>query len=209
MEKIKVIIADDSDFVRDGMRIILSVDEEFEVLGCAKNGKEAVELCMKEKPDVVLMDIQMPVMNGIEATKEIVKRGLGKVLILTTFDADELVDKALKNGAGGYLINNHTPEHLKQMIKAVYHGGNILDDQVFSKFTDMGVKSSTNFDNSLFTSRELDIIEAIAEGLANKEIAEKLFISEGTVKNHISAILEKGNLAHRTQVAVYYLTGKK
>jgi len=209
MEKIKVIIADDSDFVRDGMRIILSVDEEFEVLGCAKNGKEAVELCMKEKPDVVLMDIQMPVMNGIEATKEIVKRGLGKVLILTTFDADELVDKALKNGAGGYLIKNHTPEHLKQMIKAVYHGGNILDDQVFSKFTDMGVKSSTNFDNSLFTSRELDIIEAIAEGLANKEIAEKLFISEGTVKNHISAILEKGNLAHRTQVAVYYLTGKK
>ena len=209
MEKIKVIIADDSDFVRDGMRIILSVDEEFEVLGCAKNGKEAVELCMKEKPDVVLMDIQMPVMDGIEATKEIVKRGLGKVLILTTFDADELVDKALKNGAGGYLIKNHTPEHLKQMIKAVYHGGNILDDQVFSKFTDMGVKASTSFDTSLFTSRELDIIEAIAEGLANKEIAEKLFISEGTVKNHISAILEKGNLAHRTQVAVYYLTGKK
>ena len=209
MEKIKVIIADDSDFVRDGMRIILSVDEEFEVLGCAKNGKEALELCMKEKADVILMDIQMPVMDGIEATKEIVKRGLGKVLILTTFDADELVDKALKNGAGGYLIKNHTPEHLKQMIKAVYHGGNILDDQVFSKFTDMGVKASTNFDSSLFTSRELDIIEAIAEGLANKEIAEKLFISEGTVKNHISTILEKGNLAHRTQVAVYYLTGKK
>jgi len=209
MDKIKVIIADDSDFVRDGMRIILSVDEEFEVLGCAKNGKEAVELCMKEKPDVVLMDIQMPVMDGIEATKEIVKRGLGKVLILTTFDADELVDKALKNGAGGYLIKNHTPEQLKQMIKAVYHGGNILDDQVFSKFTQMGVKSSTNFDSSIFTSRELDIIASIAEGLANKEIAEKLFIIEGTVKNHISTILEKGNLAHRTQVAVYYLTGKK
>ena len=209
MDKIKVIIADDSDFVRDGMRIILSVDEEFEVLGCAKNGKEAVELCMKEKPDVILMDIQMPVMDGIEATKEIVKRGLGKVLILTTFDADELVDKALKNGAGGYLIKNHTPEHLKQMIKAIYHGGNILDNQVFSKFTDKGVKSNTNFDNSLFTSRELDIIKAIAEGLTNKEIAEKLFISEGTVKNHISTILEKGSLAHRTQVAVYYLTGKK
>ena len=209
MDKIKVIIADDSDFVRDGMRIILSVDEEFEVLGCAKNGKEALELCMRDKPDVVLMDIQMPIMDGIEATKEIVKRGLGKVLILTTFDADDLVDKALKNGAGGYLIKNHTPEHLKQMIKAVYHGGNILDEQVFSKFTDMGVKSSTNFDKSLFTSRELDIIEAIAEGLANKEIAEKLFISEGTVKNHISTIFEKGNLTHRTQVAVYYLTGKK
>lgn len=209
MDKIKVIIADDSDFVRDGMRIILSVDEEFQVLGCAKNGKEAVELALKERADVILMDIQMPEMDGIEATGEIVKRGLGKVLILTTFDADDLVQKALKNGAGGYIIKNHTPEQLKQMIKSVYHGGNILDDQVFSKFTDMGVKSSVNFDSSLFTSRELDIIKAIAEGLSNKEISEKLFISEGTVKNHISTILEKGNLSHRTQVAIYYLTGKK
>lgn len=160
MDKIKVIIADDSDFVRDGMRIILSVDEEFEVLGCAKNGKEAVELASKERADVILMDIQMPEMDGIEATGEIVKRGLGKVLILTTFDADDLVQKALKNGAGGYIIKNHTPEQLKQMIKSVYHGGNILDDQVFSKFTDMGVKSSVNFDSSQFTSRELDIIKS-------------------------------------------------
>lgn len=209
MEKIKVIIADDSDFVRDGMKIILSVDEEFQVLGSARNGKEALELAMADRPDVTLMDIQMPEMDGIEATGEIVKRGLGKVLILTTFDDDELVEKALKNGAGGYLIKNHTPEQLKQMIKSVYHGGNILDDQIFSKFTDMGVKSSTNFDSSIFTPRELDIIMAIAEGLANREIAEKLYISEGTVKNHISTILEKGNLSHRTQVAVYYLTGKK
>jgi DNA-binding NarL/FixJ family response regulator len=209
MEKIKVIIADDSDFVRDGMRIILSVDEEFQVLGCAKNGKEALDLAKGEKADVILMDIQMPELDGIEATKEIVKRGLGKVLILTTFDDDELVEKALKNGADGYLIKNHTPEQLKQMIKSVYHGGNILDELVFSKFTDSGVKSSTYFDSSIFTARELDIILAISEGLSNKEIADKLFISEGTVKNHISTILEKGGLSHRTQVAVYYLTGKK
>lgn len=209
MEKIKIIIADDSDFVRDGMRIILNVDEEFEVLGCARNGKEALELAKDKKADVILMDIQMPEMDGIEATKEIVRRGLGKVLILTTFDDDELVEKALKNGAGGYLIKNHTPEQLKQMIKSVYHGGNILDEQVFTKFTDMGVKTNPGFDGSIYTSRELDIIKAIAEGLSNKEIADKLFISEGTVKNHISSILEKGGLSHRTQVAVYYLTGKK
>lgn len=209
MEKIKVIIADDSDFVRDGMRIILNVDDEFEVLGCARNGKEAVELAKNNKADVILMDIQMPEMDGIDATKEIVRRGLGKVLILTTFDDDELVEKALKNGAGGYLIKNHTPEQLKQMIKSVYHGGNILDEQVFTKFTDMGVKTNSGFDGSIYTARELDIIKAIAEGLSNKEIAEKLFISEGTVKNHISSILEKGGLSHRTQVAVYYLTGKK
>lgn len=209
MEKLKVIIADDSDFVRDGMRIILSIDEEFQVLGCAKNGKEALDLALKEKADVILMDIQMPEMDGIEATKEIVKRKLGKVLILTTFDDNDLVEKALKNGADGYLIKNHTPEQLKQMIKSIHQGVNILDEQVFSKFTDMGVKSGTGFDGSIFTTRELDIIIAISEGLSNKEIAQKLFISEGTVKNHISTILEKGGLDHRTQVAVYYLTGRK
>ncbi len=209
MDKIKVIIADDSDFVRDGMRIILSVDEQFQVIGCAKNGREALDLAMKEKADVILMDIQMPEMDGIEATKEIVKRRLGKVLILTTFDEDDLVEKAIKSGADGYLIKNHTPEQLKQMIKSIHDGVNILDGQVFSKFTDTGIKSNKGFDDSIFTTRELDIIVAIAEGLSNKEIAEKLFISEGTVKNHISTILEKGGLSHRTQVAVYYLTGRK
>ena len=101
MDKIKVIIADDSDFVRDGMKIILDVDPDFEVLGCAANGREAIELAEKEKPDVFLMDIQMPVMDGIEATKIIAERGLGKVLILTTFDDDDLVKRALKNGAKG------------------------------------------------------------------------------------------------------------
>ncbi len=209
MEKIKVIIADDSDFVRDGMRIILSVDEEFQVLGCAKNGREALELAMKEKPDVILMDIQMPEMDGIEATREIVKRKLGKVLILTTFDDDELVDKAIKSGADGYLIKNHTPDQLKQMIKSIQHGVNVIDGQVFSKFTELGIKPNPGFDDSIYTAREMDIISSIAEGLSNKEIAEKRFISEGTVKNHISTILEKGNLSHRTQVAVYYLTGRK
>lgn len=209
MDIIKVIIADDSDFVRDGMRIILGVDEEFQVLGCAKNGKEALELSMQNKADVILMDIQMPEMDGIEATKEIVKRKLGKVLILTTFDDDELVEQAIKNGADGYLIKNHTPEQLKQMIKSIHHGVNILDGQIFSKFTESGIKPNAGFDDTLFTPRELDIIEAIAEGLSNKEIAEKLYISEGTVKNHMSTILEKGGLSHRTQVAVYYLTGRK
>jgi Response regulator containing a CheY-like receiver domain and an HTH DNA-binding domain len=209
MDKIKVIIADDSDFVRDGMRIILSVDEEFQVLGCAKNGREALDLAMKEKADVILMDIQMPEMDGIEATGEIAKRKLGKVLILTTFDEDELVEKAIKNGADGYLIKNHTPDQLKQMIKSIHQGVNILDGKVFSKFTDSGIKAAAGFDSTVFTARELDIITSIAEGLSNKEIAQKLFISEGTVKNHISTILEKGGLSHRTQVAVYYLTGRK
>lgn len=247
MEKIKVIIADDSDFVRDGMRIILSVDEEFEVLGCAANGKEAIELAKNTPPDVFLMDIQMPEMNGIEATEYIVEHNLGKVLILTTFDDYKLVQQALKCGAKGYLIKNHTPEHLKQMIKSVYHGTAVMEEGFLENLAldagwqgreqqetedagaagagqqaagwqagiqraagkQEGSQQAVGFCEEGYTARELDIVRAVAEGLSNKEIAAKLFLSEGTVKNYITAILAKENLSHRTALAVYYLTGKK
>ncbi len=235
MDKIKVIIADDSDFVRDGMKIILDVDDDFEVIGSASNGREAIEIARKQKPDVFLMDIQMPEMDGIEATKYIVEHNLGKVLILTTFDDDDLVKRALKNGAKGYLIKNHTPEHLKQMIKSVYHGTGVMDENILESLTGLvsssgsGASASqpsprgeggtecrmrwdtenTGFDASGYTERELDIIKAVAEGLSNKQIAEKLYISEGTVKNYITNILSKEDLSHRTALAVYYLTGKK
>lgn len=209
MEVIRLIIADDSDFVRDGMRVILEMDQQFEVVGCAANGLEAVELARKEICDVVLMDIQMPVMDGIEATELFVKEKLGKVLILTTFDDYELVEKAIKCGAKGYLIKNHTSDQLKQMICSIYHGVNVIDDQVYDKFVDLGFKPADNFDSSNYTARELEIIGAVAEGLSNKEIAAKLFISEGTVKNYITTILDKEGLSHQTQLAIYFLTGRK
>ena len=225
MEKIKVIIADDSDFVRDGMKIILDVDDDFEVIGCASNGKEAIELAEKEAPDVFLMDIQMPVMDGIEATRQIVKNGLGKVLILTTFDDDDLVRQALKNGAKGYLIKNHTPERLKQMIKSVHSGISVVEEKMLGNLAQADSPDSTGgsndkqgtgmsgaapgFDPSAYTERELDIIRAVADGLSNREIADRLFISEGTVKNYITNILSKEGLSHRTALAVYYLTGRK
>ncbi|WP_288886595.1 response regulator transcription factor [uncultured Eubacterium sp.] len=214
MEKIKVIIADDSDFVRDGMKIILDVDDEFEVIGCASNGKEAIELAKENQPDVFLMDIQMPVMDGIEATKIIVESNLGKVLILTTFDDDELVKQALNNGAKGYLIKNHTPEHLKSMIKSVYSGTGVMEEKILESLANMdtAIKRGSmheQFDSSQYSERELEIIREVAEGLSNKEIAAKLFISEGTVKNYITSILSKEGLSHRTALAVYYLTGKK
>ena len=216
MEKIKVIIADDSDFVRDGMKIILDLDDEFEVLGAAANGREAIDIAEKELPDVFLMDIQMPVMDGIEATKYIVEHDMGKVLILTTFDDDDLVQQALQNGAKGYLIKNHTPEHLKQMIKSVYNGTGVMEEHILQTLAgrDLNKENAaslpeSSFDPSGYSERELDIIKAVAEGLSNKEIADKLYISEGTVKNYISNILSKEGLAHRTALAVYYLTGNK
>jgi len=219
MEKIKVIIADDSDFVRDGMKIILDVDDEFDVIGCASDGKEAIEIAEKNQPDVFLMDIQMPVMDGIEATKYIVEHNLGKVLILTTFDDDDLVRRALKNGAKGYLIKNHTPERLKQIIKSVYSGISVVEEKMLNSLAssaddpsagDTGADAAgSGFDASGYTEREMDIIRAVADGLSNREIADRLFISEGTVKNYITNILSKENLSHRTALAVYYLTGKK
>lgn len=205
---IRVIIADDSDFVREGMSIILGVDSNFDVTGCAENGKECVKIAREKQADVILMDIQMSEMDGIEATKIINEENLGKVLILTTFDDYDLVQKAIRNGAKGYLIKNHTPEKLKQTIKSVYNGINVLDESVFEKMGTQPIKSE-KFDSSLFSKRELEIIASVAEGLSNKEIASKLFLSEGTVKNHISNILEKGEMEHRTQLAIYYLTGKK
>ncbi|HBE09535.1 MAG: response regulator transcription factor [Eubacterium sp.] len=214
MDKIKVIIADDSDFVRDGMKIILDVDDDFEVLGTAANGREAIELAEKNRPDVFVMDIQMPEMDGIEATKYIVENELGKVLILTTFDDDILVKQALRNGAKGYLIKNHTPDHLKQMIRSVYNGTSVMEENMLENLAlgsdDAGFSGAAgDFDKSKYSERELEVIKAVAEGLSNKEIAERLYISEGTVKNYITGILSKENLSHRTALAVYYLTGKK
>lgn len=206
---IKIIIADDSDFVREGMSIILGVDSEFEVLGCAANGRECVELARQKRADVILMDIQMPEIDGIEATKMIVREGLGKVLILTTFDDYDLVRRAIRSGAKGYLIKNHTPDKLKQMIRSVHGGVNVLDESVFEQMAQSVPVKSDGFDESAYSPRELEIIAAVADGLSNKEIAGKLYLSEGTVKNYISNILVKSGMEHRTQIAIYYLTGKK
>ena len=163
MEKIRIIIAEDSDFVRDGMRIILDVDEDFEVIGCAKNGREAIEIAKDNAPDIFLMDIQMPEMDGIEATKYIVENNLGKVLILTTFDDDELVQGALRNGAKGYLIKNHTPEHLKQMIKSVYNGTGVMEEAILENLAKNTEVRASGFCEEGYTPREMDIIKAVEE----------------------------------------------
>ncbi|HEX2938224.1 MAG TPA: response regulator transcription factor [Ruminiclostridium sp.] len=209
MNKIRLVIADDSPFVREGLKIIFDLDDDYDVVGCAANGREAIILADSCKADIFLMDIKMPEVSGIEATKYIVSKKLAKVLILTTFDDDDLIVQALKMGAKGYLIKNHPPEKIKQMVKLVYEGGSILEEAVLDKVT-TGLNSNkptAEFDAQPFTDRELDIIKLISRGYSNKDIADELYISEGTVKNYISAILSKTGLSHRTQIAIYYLTG--
>lgn len=216
--KIKVIIADDNSFIREGMKIILATFDEFDVVATVEDGQEAVAFCEAHEVDVALMDVRMPNLNGVEATKQLTERTKTKTLILTTFDDDEYITDAILNGAKGYLLKNNDPERIRDAIKTVYHGHHVLQDVVLDKIksglspgkpdkTDKEDKAN-KFDRSLFTERELDIMALIAKGLANKEISKKLFISEGTIANHITSVLSKTGLEHRTQIAIFYLTGE-
>jgi len=207
---IKLLIADDDLLIRESLKIILDMDDEFEVISCVENGLEAFKKCQDSKIDVALLDVRMPILNGVEATKEIVKKTDTKVLILTTFDEDEYIRKAIKNGAKGYLLKNNSPAKIKDAVKTVHGGNSVIQDVVLDKLRDrIDENKSNQLDKSMFTERELDVIKAVAEGLSNKEIAAKLFLSEGTVKNYITSILNKTKLKHRTQIAIYYLKGKK
>ena len=213
--KIKVIIADDNSFVREGMKIILSTFPEFDVLAVVENGQEAVEFCERHEVDVALLDIQMPQMDGVEATKLLTERTQTKALILTTFDDDAFIQDVIQNGAKGYLLKNNDPEHIRNAIISVYNGHNVLQDAVLDKLKAglMSGKSKDKeeggkIDRSLFTDREFEIMSLIVKGLSNGEISGRLFISEGTIANHITSILGKTGLTHRTQIAIYYLTGE-
>ena len=206
---IKVLIADDDILIRESLKIILGLDEELEIIGCVQNGLEALEMCINAVVDVALLDVRMPVMNGVQAVKEISMKTTTKTLILTTFDEDEYIFEALKNGARGYLLKNNSPEKIKDAIKTVFSGNTVMQDVILDKFTHgfRSPKLDNNLKVGFFTERETEIIEAISEGLSNKEISSKLYISEGTVKNYITSILNKTNLKHRTQIAIYYLKG--
>lgn len=208
--RIRVIIADDDSLIRESLKIILSVDEEIEVLEVFENGEGISNYCSKNMVDIALMDIRMPKLNGVEATREIVSRSNTKVIILTTFDEADYIREALNYGAKGYLLKNTSPDKIIETIKVVYKGNCVIQDEVLSKITEnlsKSIEGGTKIDKSLFTERELEVMGAIADGFTNKEIAKKLFISEGTVKNYITSILDKTGLQHRTQIAIYYLKG--
>ncbi|MEH7269757.1 response regulator transcription factor, partial [Bacillus toyonensis] len=160
---------------------------------------------------IALLDVRMPNMNGVEATKFICEETKTKPLILTTFDDDEYILDAVKNGAKGYLLKNNDPERIRDAIKGVYNGQTVMQDVVLDKIKSNLMESKEEeckIDKSLFTERELSIIALIAKGFSNKEISKQLFISEGTIANYITSVLGKTGLEHRTQIAIYYLTGK-
>jgi len=204
---INIVIVDDDALIRESLKIILSMNENLNIIGTFDNALKAMDECKKQPIDIVLLDVRMPIINGVEATKEFVKFKNTKVIILTTFDEDEYVREGIRNGASGYLLKNTPPEEIVDAINLVYRGNNVYGREIIDKLKE-SLENKTSIDKTLFTERELQIMELISEGLSNKEISNRLFISEGTTKNYISSILSKTSLNHRTQIAIYYLKGR-
>jgi len=202
---IKVLIVDDDALIRDSLKMIIDLDKELSVVGTSTNGNEAFMFCLKTEVDVVLMDIRMPICDGIIGTKKIkeVFQNI-KILILTTFQDDHYIYQALKNGAHGYMLKNTPSDKIKEMIKLVYSGTVLIHHEIAGKLTGM-LNEEKDLSTYDLTNREIEMIKLVSEGLSNKEISEKLFLGESTVKNYISNILFKLELRDRTQLAIFYL----
>ncbi|MFL0245965.1 response regulator [Candidatus Clostridium stratigraminis] len=203
----KIVIVDDDGLIRDSLKLILSLEDDIEVIGTAKNGMEAFELCKADKPHIVLMDIRMPIMDGVLGTK-LIKENFQdvKVVLLTTFKDDEYIREAVMNGAEGYILKNQSSDSIIECLKTVYKGNTVFEKDVVNVITGM-IKEEKRKRPSDFnlTEREFEILALIAEGLSNKEMAERLFLGEGTVRNYITNVLEKLELRDRTQLAIFYL----
>jgi DNA-binding NarL/FixJ family response regulator len=208
---VKVVLADDEQLVRSGLRLILETEDDIEVVGEAGDGSEALTLTRRLDPDVVLMDVQMPVMNGIEATREIValgREGSSRVVILTTFDLDEYVYEALKAGASGFLLKRTPAEDLVAGIRVVAEGEALLAPSVTQRLIEnfrsrpdaSPSRDASELDD--LTEREREVLVLVARGMTNGDIAAHLFLSEGTVKTHVKRIFAKLGLHDRTQAVI-------
>ena len=207
----RVVVADDQEMVRDGLAAILDTEPDIEVVGTAADGEAAVEVARRELPDVVVMDVRMPAMDGIEATGLITDAGLARVLVLTTFDLDEYVYQAVRAGASGFLLKDAPRQRLADAIRSVARGDMLVDPVVTRRLVErFAVSRSRGTDSRLdvLTARERDVLVEIGRGLSNGEIAARLYVGEATVKTHVSAVLRKLDLRDRVQAVILaYETG--
>jgi len=203
--RVRVLIVDDHAIVRKGIRALLSEADGFEVVGEADNGQEAVLRAEESSPDVILMDLLMPGMDGIEATRQITSRRPGAhVLVLTSFAADNKVFPAIKAGASGYLLKDSSPDELVRAIRQVHRGEPSLHPTIARKLLqEIARPADLQPAPEALTAREMEVLRSIAQGLSNQEIADQLMVSEPTVRAHVSRILGKLHLASRTQAALY------
>lgn len=211
---INIILADDQQIIREGIKMILSLYDDVRIIGEANDGKELLYLLTNLNPDVILLDVRMPNINGVDATK-IIKENYKnvKVLILTSFNDDNYIFDSLKNGADGYLLKDSNSDTLIDAIRTVYNGEMLLAPEVTKKVV-TAFKSITidntcpnreeEINSDLLTSREIDVARLISQGKSNKDICHILFLSEGTVKNYVSKILSKLNLNSRTELALFF-----
>jgi len=201
----RILVVDDDRLVSASLKTILEADPEIEVAGTGSSGRQAVELYFRLNPDVLLMDIRMDGMTGIEAAEEILAQDkAAKILFLTTFSDNEYIARAFQIGAKGYILKQDF-ESITPSVKAVYMGQRVFGDEIVSKLPQLSRKQGRpTFSDYDLNEKEIEIITKVADGLSNKEIAEALFLGEGTVRNYISVILEKLSLRDRTQLAVFY-----
>ncbi|MCF6335684.1 MAG: response regulator transcription factor [Spirochaetales bacterium] len=209
---IKVLIVDDQELIRDSLTYMLGMYSKIEVVGTAQNGNEAIDAAVLLKPDIILMDVRMPLMDGIQALEIIRETDPSvKIIVLTTFDDDEYIFESIKQGASGYLLKNCSTDELAGAIEDVHSGKALLNPEitkkVFNLFSDMAKSNFTKVNKNVIpesvTKKELKIIRLIGIGYSNKEINYELKISQGTARNYISSILHKLNLRDRTQIAIF------
>ena len=208
---VKVLIADDQELIRQSLKIVLGADSEIEITDSVGDGTDVLKSLEKNVPDVILMDVRMPKMDGTVCTKEVKKKYPDvKIIILTTFDDDDFIYSALKYGASGYILKGISMEGLKQAIMTVHRGGSMINPDIATKVvrlfsqmaqSDFAIEVDEKGSDELTKSEKI-IIQRVGQGLSNKEIAGKLYLSEGTVRNNISRILSKLGLRDRTQLAI-------
>ncbi|HET8596030.1 MAG TPA: response regulator transcription factor [Intrasporangium sp.] len=224
-DRLRVVVVDDQRLVRSGFAMMLGAEDDILVVGEASNGEEGIDVARRERPDVVLMDVQMPVLDGIAATGTIVGEDLAKVIILTTFDRDDYLFDALRNGASGFLLKNTDPDDLADAVRAVGHGHALLAPEVTRRVIEAMTRHEGRADAAgrcgaeaapapldprldQLTARELEVLGLVGRGLSNAEIARALFVGEATVKTHVSSCLSKLHLRDRVQAVVLaYETG--